>query len=522
MVCQVLDSLSSLFQVCWGAKTGVLNMISFRAFFKQPYNFANLSYLFIAAFLLRALIFGFFVQHEFRYQQADSMDYHNCATCIKYTGGMSFPWGQPIFWRVPGYPVYLTFFYNLFDSGTEFQDAQAAHKAAIWVQLFFCSFIPILIFFLAMSLTSNLLISWLAAWISVIHLGFVLSSTYILSDALALLFIVLFLIFFYKSFRLIGEAKTNDSFRDYLVNASIAALFLAIYAWIRPNGQFTVVVAIILLLFGACAWRQKLIKIAFFAALFYGLIGGWIIRNYIHTGHLFYCPMSGPVLQSFCVPKLFRYETGRSFEECWRAVMTRTTQIIAHEMERIPRENPGMWASRELVCQQLAIPQIMKHPFVFLWEWVKEVGKTTFDLYSSQIVCMVNKSHTYDQLEEFLAEKLKLCLYAQPMSIGLHIIIWLEFLCALLKWIGLFAGCWVFLIRPIFNRFRVSNAIKRMSFLWLKVGFFVGSMLFMTGGFGYARLRLPVEPLLIILSLTFWYWFFVKENNEKTVRAVAR
>jgi hypothetical protein len=34
----------------------------------------------------------------------------------------------------------------------------------------------------------------------------------------------------------------------------------------------------------------------------------------------------------------------------------------------------------------------------------------------------------------------------------------------------------------------------------------------MTGGFGYARLRLPVEPLMIILALTF---FVLREKSSK-------
>jgi len=36
----------------------------------------------------------------------------------------------------------------------------------------------------------------------------------------------------------------------------------------------------------------------------------------------------------------------------------------------------------------------------------------------------------------------------------------------------------------------------------------------MTGGFGYARLRLPVEALMIMLSLTTWYWILKKNSCE--------
>jgi hypothetical protein len=68
----------------------------------------RLSLLFFSTFALRAAVFFFYVQHEQRYQQPDSGDYHIYATTIVTNSIM------PRYWRTPGYPVYLAPFYAFF------------------------------------------------------------------------------------------------------------------------------------------------------------------------------------------------------------------------------------------------------------------------------------------------------------------------------------------------------------------------------------------------------------------------
>lgn len=184
--------------------------------------------------------------------------------------------------------------------------------------------------------------------------------------------------------------------------------------------------------------------------------------------------------------------------------------------------------SRELLCNEVAMPWILDYPWYFLYDWLKEVVKATFDLYASQLVAIVNKSHMYDPLEEFLSEKIALCLYKQPMHWFMRFIIWLECIFTLFMWIGLFAGLWTYLIYPLITKNYDSNARKQLA-LWVKTFLIIGGMLVMTGGFGYARLRMPVDPLLITLSVTWWYYMVIhyyfnkplKRTHEKTLCAMA-
>lgn len=480
-------------------------MITLKRYFTRDYTWQHFSILFLCAFLVRALTFGLYVQHEERYKQADSSDYHFCALCLKTGTGMTRPDTlQPIFWRTPGYPLFLSYFYRHYPTNTyDFIQNNQAQKASIWIQILLCSFLPLLIFFLAHALTHSFLIAWLCAWISVFHIGFILASCYILSDALANLFFTGFLLFFYQSFLLWFEPGSTKA-RSIFFNVGMAALLLGIYTWMRPNGQFIVVIGALILLAGHCAWRIKLSKIALFALIFFATIGGWYIRNYQLTGHWFFCPMSGPYLQSFSAPKIVRRVAQQPLEACMKYLMLQVITQTNQEAARLAKEAPHLKVCRELICSDVARPWILEHPWYFLADWIKESLKTTFDLYSSQLVAMANKTHSYDPLEEFLSEKIMLCLFNQKISLFMGFICWLELIFALLLWIGLIGGFWIFLIKPYITKETSHKALFNQA-LWLKTGFLIGSMIVMTGGFGYARLRMPIEPLLIMLSLTFWY-----------------
>lgn len=76
-------------------------------FFSSLPQWQHLCFIYAAALLIRALVFGGYVQHEERYRQADTNDYHFCAVGMKAGSGMHrFDTLQPIFWRTPGYPFF--------------------------------------------------------------------------------------------------------------------------------------------------------------------------------------------------------------------------------------------------------------------------------------------------------------------------------------------------------------------------------------------------------------------------------
>ena len=120
--------------------------------FHASYNWKKLALLCVAAFIIRSATFYFYVQHEQRYHQADSMDYHNCALGIALGEGMvRLDTMYPIFWRVPGYPWYLSWFYDSYGvTNMLFDENAPAQKAAIWFQIILCSLSSFLVFFLSL------------------------------------------------------------------------------------------------------------------------------------------------------------------------------------------------------------------------------------------------------------------------------------------------------------------------------------------------------------------------------------
>lgn len=492
-------------------------------YFNQNYTWKNLSVLFLSALIIRSLVFGLYVQYEERYCQADSRDYHHCALGMATNIGMRrVDNKEPFFWRTPGYPLYVGWFYKLFGlKSAQFNANTPAQKAAIWVQIVLTSFLPILVFFLALVLTQTLALAWAAGWLFVLHLGSILASTYLLTDAIAQLFFVIFCIFFYKSFAFLYEKPNGASYNRQLMYTAVAALLLACYTWLRPNGQFTAILCAILLLFTLLNWRKKLTQVAVFLMAFFICISPWYIRNHELTGHWFFCPMSGPYLQCFNAPKIVRRLTGQDIAQCINLLMHQGNAEIAKEKERVKREEPHLSVSREIVVGKVAWPWIKQYPLYFFMDWIKEVAKTTFDLYSHQLVKFADKSYMWDPLEEFITEKFAECLYQKQMPIAMRVIAWVEFALALLKWLALFGGIALFLIYPLFVRFATSPYIKRMGFLWLKTGLLIGGSVFQSGGFGYARLRLPIEPLMAILVLTFFYYLWIR-NSEKQIPIMRR
>ncbi|MFA6066510.1 MAG: hypothetical protein WC707_05015 [Candidatus Babeliaceae bacterium] len=463
----------------------------------------------LIAFCIRAALFWGYIQHEERYCQPDSVDYHISALCIAHGYGMFRPDNkQPIFWRTPGYPLFLAPFYryNKLPITAPFEEHRATHCAALWLQITLCSFLPILIFWLAITITSLLPVAWLVMCISVIHVGFVVASTFLLTDALGLLFFTLFLISFFYAY-------TNNT--KSLAWLCAAAGWLAVYTWLRPMGQFVACAVSLLLFTTQDTWSKKLQKITIFITLFFILLMPWFVRNYHLTGKVFFCPLIGLYLNVFNAPKIIARTTNISLKNAHTALTQAAAQAQRQELYVLQRNNSPYYMCGELVCLSTAWPIIREHPFLCIYDWIIEVCKTTFDLYSYQLVALVNNHFKWDPLVEYLPEKWAACLWASYLPLPLRMIAWLEALWVLLTWLGIAWGVYLFLLKPLWSDSTYWVSIQKYCYMWLVSGIIIGSVVMQSGGFGYARLRLPVEPLIIIISVTFWWFIFIQQVQRK-------
>jgi hypothetical protein len=463
-------------------------------------SYAQLWYLFCAAFIVRALFFYCFMLQttadHIHYHQADSNDYHLGALCIALGNGMSTPGNnQPMFWRTPGYPAYLAWFYNLHGirSG-DFNENHAAQRMALWVQLLLCSFIPLIILYLAHLLTRSWPIAWLSSIIAVFHIGLVLASTYLLTEGIGMIFFYLFLLFLFK--------LLLDPSPHWVATCLMTTLMLSIFTWIRPMGEFVGILTM-LLIAGAApgTWQKRIVKSVSFAAPFFISLLPWYIRNYRLTGQWFYCPLSGIYLNVFCAPKILRRTMNIPLIDAWKYTQQQARHLIEKAYANL--QGTALHVS-PLLSKKIAVPIIVAYPLYFCLDWIKEACKTAFDLYSSQLTAYAKGTFWFDPLEEFVTEKIAECLWAQVMPFWMRSICRAEMLFSIIVWLGLLGGLWHFVLAPLYRMQPLTADAWRVQRVWILSALITSAIIGMTGGFGYARLRLPVEPLMFILSLQSW------------------
>lgn len=465
--------------------------------------------IFFITFIIRASLFYMYIQHEERYRQPDTMDYHNCAIGLAFGTGMHRADNlKPIFWRTPGYPLLLAAAYKACHiDNSSFDKNHTAQKIFLWIQLAICSFTPIILFYLAFLLTSQLLIAYIIAIMAMLHPGFILASMYLLTEGFAIMLFYLFLLLFYYSFNAYGEHPQKR--RYWILSIAGSALTLAAYTWMRPMGEFVAIVtAILIIMVSKESIQLKAKKSILFLCIFFSCLAPWYIRNYTLTGEWFFCPMSGAYLNSFIAPKIVRSLNNCSLDKAIGFCYYLAQQEAEEEEQKCI--GTGYTVSRESMAKRIAWPIIMAYPLLAFKEWMQEVIKTTFDLYSYQLTTLIAGTFHYDPLEEFLSIKTKETLWLQPMPCWVRMIAWTEVAWMIWLWIGLFAGFWLFMLNPLIKR----KTIQPITGLWIKTAPLIWAVIGMTGGFGYARLRLPIEPLMIILALTWWLHY---RNTKKGI-----
>ena len=261
------------------------------------------------------------------------------------------------------------------------------------------------------------------------------------------------------------------------------------------------------------SWRKKLAKTFLFLGCFWITLIPWYWRNYRLTHDWFFCPLSGIYLNVFSAPKILRRTLGIPLKKAWEM-----TQLLAQKEIMACSagiKKAGLCIS-PLINRRVALPIICASPFYFIVDWITEVIKTTFDLYSSQLVSFANNTFWFDPLEEFLTEKISACLWYQAMPWWMRFICWAECIYACLLWIGIVGGVWFYVTHLTNKKKRLQISPSSLPIIWLLCLIMIISVTGISGGFGYARLRLPIEPLLIILSLTFWYnqWLIYRKRTR--------
>jgi hypothetical protein len=442
---------------------------------------------FCAAFFVRALLFYCFVGHGQNCSvYFDSAQYQEVAQGITSGKGICKADGSPNFYRVPGYPIFLSFF---------MQGCKDVNTS-LWVQIFLSSFIPLLLFCLALILfPGHVPFAKGVAVCGIFHLGFVLYSGMIATESLFVLFFLLFLIAFLpnlKFFRWLDVEPQDHGYHDEDVSRMFfAGLMLGVASLIRPVGHFILFIALLMILAAVGSAWHKIKSGGLLLGGWVTIVAWWLLRNYILTGALFFHTLPGLHFLQYGATKVVMEVKDCSYVEARGALMAKWSKTIEHESQAKGR--PLNEYERCVVAEGIALRYFFKRPVMVIKHCFLEVMKTCLGLYSAQMVFSdgeqwspyTTEANWKARIEKYLCPHVKTW-YLVPL-------VRVEIAYSLLLFIG-FLG---FILWGIFYyRHWQLALLKTMPFILLLIG--------VTCAYGCARLRLPVEPFLLIFGLYFW------------------
>jgi hypothetical protein len=497
----------------------------------------NLSFIFLlffTAFIVRSCVFYFYLSKNDNHWQVDSNTYHEIAVQIVQGNGVSTSENTKNFYRLPGYPFFLSIYYKLF--GVD-------RKNVLWMQIFLASFIPVLIFFLCLVLLSkNLFIAKMVSLYSVLHLGLVLYSGFFMTESLFIFFLLLFFIFFFYERHLFFCSvknivkktsglvkKKRNSFAFHAINCYpfsscmnevqeinldsnenieleqkrnrfllYAGFFLGIASLIRPVGHYFVVVPTILLLLFRGSFSKKIGNCLILNIAWLVPVSFWLIRNYLLLGYLFFHTLPGGHFLYLSAARTVMYAHDVSYEKARNFLSKEAFKKVKGEQKKL-----GKKLSEIEICnvyENIAKKYFKKYPFITAKNWLTDMMRTSLSLYSAELLYIESEKKEVDYFNKkrTIPDFFKKYLFPHVKSMWLKILIYAEIFLFFLVLLG-FLGFLLLSIMKFITKRKVQWMCLMIRILPCILFFVVISL---SGG--YARMRLPIEYLLFIPSFLFY------------------
>jgi len=185
------------------------------------------------------------------------------------------------------------------------------------------------------------------------------------------------------------------------------------------------------------------------------------------------------------------------YGEFYRRVLDAFKKTVAQE-ENI-RGRTLLEIERCVLAENVTKKYCVRHPILLIKHALKSMLRTCYTLHSETIIFFDQGKVV--QNGEGIWEKMKMYVYAKLSSRALNGIIFFELLTLLLIFLGFLGFCIISLWRkPLFCLLAKSMP-------------FIGMFIFITLASGCARLRMPVEPFLIIFATYFWATLFKRKKG---------
>jgi len=431
-----------------------------------------LIFLFLLAFIVRALVFGGYLSKNQRYWQVDSGYYHEIATQIADGNGITTSNGTPSFYRLPGYSLFLSACYAILGKSKEH---------ALWLQVALASFIPVLIMLLCLILfPGHMLLARGVGLYSAIHLGLVLYSGFFMTETLFILTLLLFMLLFFSKLHL------------------FSGIVLGCASMIRPVGHYLIVLALLLIVFSSDRIREKL---RYGLALVCGwlvVVSPWLIRNYALAGSIFFHTLPGGHFLYLSAARVAMHAHNVSYWEARDLLSVEVEEKISQREVELKKKLNEIERCREHIS--LAVHYFKKYPLLALKNWLTDMMRTSLSLYSAEIVFLESgrKEIDYFNKERTIWSMFKRHFIPQTDKVWLKIVVWGEIILFFFILLGFAMNACRWLWNLV--HYRLTD-----NYVWIRVLPFMCLFIFISLSGGYARMRLPIEPLLIIMSLQYWF-----------------
>ncbi|HJO94625.1 MAG TPA: hypothetical protein QF753_14600 [Victivallales bacterium] len=391
----------------------------------------------------------------------DSYDYIRLAKGLlfKHIYGTAI---HPEIFRVPGYPVIISFFILIFKNGFLI--------SLLIFQAFIDSLTCLLVYKLSNLIFKYDKISILAGIFQVISILSIVYCSKILSETI-FTFMIIFTLFILQ--RLINKLKCNRENIRY-ISVIILSLFSAVLCYLRaiflPLSIFLIIVIFI--------YNKKIILSLIAIIVLFCCLGGWYIRNYEIVNYFGFS--SVPSIN------IYRYNACALEAEKNKIAYDTQQKIIDDKLS-----NYSSQAQKARFSKEKGFQIIKENPILYLYLHFKGDIKVLFpsigELYkifgyevgSRGTLSVVNTKGLFAGIKHYFSDNFFLLLYALPLIIFI-----------LLKYL-------VFLFAFIYLIFKKSNTERLIHIIYLIIILY---FILVPGPVATPRFRVPVEPLINIYA----------------------
>ena len=437
-----------------------------RSYAKFP-NLKNGIYIFCIALLVRVIYISFFVESSYLFSEDQTL-YIQLANQFPSSGFLGV---TPK--RVPGYPLFVSTIFTIFDKDL---------WNVILIQALLDSISCVIIALMAKSIFGKGF--WIAGILSVANLNMIILSSTLLTDTLFLFLFILFL------FSLLQYLKS-----EHIAWFFLLVLFISLATLVRSVSYYLLPILLIWLL-GWRLWKKDSILKICALAISYVFIVGVLLgsihqRNYQQYGSTAFITQTGGAVLGWVVPATYQYSGMGSYQDGQKLVKKRLDLALQKDhLLELPSNPFESSAYRANVGKEI----LLEFGFINIIKvWL--VGSTTNLLAPSVVFSPALRSMEHPSFYETkgsgIVEKLfnyiknsSGLLYLSILAVGTIISI----IFTMLALIGVFKM--ISVLPPI-----------TVTTLLLLVGYFLA----ITGPIIGVKYRLPIEPILTL----FVTYFFV-------------